>query len=42
MGTYVIEFYIERIAFYQNILTLRLEALWCVCMYPWSSHHFGQ
>jgi hypothetical protein len=34
LGTCVIEFYIECIAFYQDMLTLRFEALWCVCLYP--------
>jgi hypothetical protein len=37
MATCVMEFYIERIAFYQDRFTLHLEALWCVCVYPWLS-----
>jgi hypothetical protein len=42
MGTYVIEFYIERIAFYLDMFTSCLAAFWCICMYPWSSHHFRE
>jgi hypothetical protein len=42
LGTCVIEFYIECIAFHQDMFTIRLEALWRVCVYPWSRHHFGQ
>jgi hypothetical protein len=42
LGTCVIEFYIEHIAFYHDMFTLRLEALWCVCMYPWLSDHFRE
>jgi hypothetical protein len=30
LGTCVREFYIERIAFYPDMFTLRLEPLWCV------------
>jgi hypothetical protein len=34
LGNCVTQFYVECIAFYQDVFTLRLEALWCVCVYP--------
>jgi hypothetical protein len=42
LGTFIIDFYMDHIAFYLDMFTLHLEELWCVCVYPWSGHHFRQ
>jgi hypothetical protein len=34
LDTCVIEFYIERTAFYHDMFTSHLAAFWCICVYP--------